>query len=158
MSETVVDTSKNFISGVIEQKVPDIKEKSKYIDTSYYESILKSKINIGYSLSLANNILFLSMIIYKYTHMKDEKSKFKIFIYLFLGLFGLSLMSLNIFTLYNNNKSCYEDCKIKNKDNEITITYILYFNILTYIILLWFLYKCDIDVISLTDKLNNTSE
>jgi Na+/H+ antiporter NhaC len=134
MSETVVDTSKEYISGVTDQ--------CKCIDTDHYESVLKMKININHIISLIENVLLLLFIINRYRLNTDEGIGNKLKYYIPM-LFIISLIILNILTFYFNNRHCNDECKVKNKDEELTITGLIGCKILPYIILLWYFKKCD---------------
>ena len=131
MSETVVDTSK--ISRVTNQ----------CIDTNHYESVLKMKININHIISLTENVLLLLFIINRRKLYMEEGFFNKWIKYGVFVVFIISLIILNILTFYFNNIHCNDECKVKNKDEELTIIGLIGCKILPYIILLWYFKKCD---------------
>jgi hypothetical protein len=134
MSKTAVDTSKNFISGVIDQSKTLTSNETEE-STSKYENYFKNKVTVMTSLSILKNIFIILIIIGILKYKKSECKK----TYILYAGSTLALIIINIFELYYNI-NCNKECK--NNDFFIFNIVGLFIKTIFYIILCYLLYNC----------------
>ena len=148
MSETVVDTTKNFISGVIDQSKTVISNET---EESTSKNYFKNKITVMTSLSILKNIFIILIII---GILKYKKSECKYTYMLYAGS-TLALIIINCIELYYNI-NCNKECK--NNDYFIFNIVGLIIKTIFYIILCYLLYNCSSYITDIVDPANTSTD